>query len=146
MFKIQFITKKLELTKTEAESFWPVYDAHKKAMQEIIKTKMNDEIDDNTIFFQRLLKKKERNLCGNKLMIQNDNPIIIIKKCCENNETCLCLDGTLVNKENLLYDAIEKKMLNHIEILYILPITLKFPFLFKLEFLNKFLYKFFTYI
>lgn len=44
MFKIQFITKKLELTKTEAESFWPVYDAHKKAMQEIIKTKMNDEI------------------------------------------------------------------------------------------------------
>ena len=44
MFKIQFITKKLELTPSEAEAFWPVYEAHKKAMQEIIKTKMNDEI------------------------------------------------------------------------------------------------------
>jgi hypothetical protein len=44
MFKIQFITKNLELTKNEAEGFWPVHEAHKKAMQEIIKTKMNDEI------------------------------------------------------------------------------------------------------
>lgn len=44
MFKIQFITKNLELTTTEAEGFWPVYEAHKKEMQEIIKTKMNDEI------------------------------------------------------------------------------------------------------
>ena len=44
MFKIQFITKNLELNSKEAESFWPVYKAHKKAMQEIIKTKMSDEI------------------------------------------------------------------------------------------------------
>jgi hypothetical protein len=44
MFKIQFITKNLELTTTEAEGFWPVHEAHKKVMQEIIKTKMNDEI------------------------------------------------------------------------------------------------------
>jgi len=44
MFKIQFITKNLELTINEAEEFWPVYEAHKKEMQEIIKTKMNDEI------------------------------------------------------------------------------------------------------
>jgi hypothetical protein len=44
MFKIQFITKNLELTKSEAEAFWPVHEAHKKEMQEIIKTKMNDEI------------------------------------------------------------------------------------------------------
>ena len=44
MFKIQFITKNLELTSKEAEGFWPVHEAHKKEMQEIIKTKMNDEI------------------------------------------------------------------------------------------------------
>lgn len=44
MFKIQFITKNLELTTSEAEGFWPVYEAHKKSIQEIIKTKMNDEI------------------------------------------------------------------------------------------------------
>jgi hypothetical protein len=44
MFKIQFITKNLELNSREAEGFWPVHEAHKKAMQEIIKTKMSDEI------------------------------------------------------------------------------------------------------
>ena len=44
MFKIQFITKNLELTSKEAEGFWPVHEAHKKEMQEIIKTKMSDEI------------------------------------------------------------------------------------------------------
>ena len=44
MFKIQFITKNLELTTSEAEGFWPVYEGHKKSIQEIIKTKMNDEI------------------------------------------------------------------------------------------------------
>lgn len=44
MFKIQFITKNLELNSREAEGFWPVHEAHKKEMQEIIKTKMSDEI------------------------------------------------------------------------------------------------------
>ena len=44
MFKIQFITKNLELNSREAEGFWPVHEAHKKAMQEMIKTKMSDEI------------------------------------------------------------------------------------------------------
>lgn len=44
MFKIQFITKNLELNVREAEGFWPVYEAHNKAMQEIIRTKMSDEI------------------------------------------------------------------------------------------------------
>ena len=44
MFKIQFITKNLKLSSNEAEGFWPVYEAHKRAIQEIIKTKMNDEI------------------------------------------------------------------------------------------------------
>ena len=44
LFKIQFITKNLELTTTEAAAFWPVYEAHKKMIQDIIKTKMNDEI------------------------------------------------------------------------------------------------------
>jgi len=44
IFKIQFITKNLELNVREAEGFWPVYEAHNKAMQEIIRTKMSDEI------------------------------------------------------------------------------------------------------
>ncbi len=44
MFKIQFITEKLALTTSEAEQFWPVYESHKKATQEIIANKSTDEI------------------------------------------------------------------------------------------------------
>lgn len=45
MFKIQFITKKLNLTAAEAQSFWPVYNEHKNAMQAILKEKKDKEID-----------------------------------------------------------------------------------------------------
>lgn len=44
MYKIQFITEKLALTKAEAEQFWPVYEAHKNAMKEIMDNRSNDEI------------------------------------------------------------------------------------------------------
>jgi len=44
MYKIQFITEKLALTKAEAEQFWPVYETHKNAMKEIMDKKLNDEI------------------------------------------------------------------------------------------------------
>ena len=44
VFKIQFITEKLELTPTEAVSFWPVYEEYNKAVKEIAKTKADDEI------------------------------------------------------------------------------------------------------
>ena len=44
MFKIQFITEKLTLTKAEAEQFWPVYEAHKNAMKQIMDNRSNDEI------------------------------------------------------------------------------------------------------
>ena len=45
MFKIQFVTKKLNLTATEAQSFWPVYNEHKNTMQAILKEKKDKEID-----------------------------------------------------------------------------------------------------
>jgi Spy/CpxP family protein refolding chaperone len=38
------IKEKLSLTTNEAEQFWPIYEAHKKAMKEIMQTKSNDEI------------------------------------------------------------------------------------------------------
>jgi hypothetical protein len=44
MFKVDFFTKKLSLTKSEAELFWPVYEAHQKAAKEIMDNKSNDEI------------------------------------------------------------------------------------------------------
>lgn len=44
MYKVQFITERLSLTTAEAELFWPVYESHKKAVQEIIANKSTDEI------------------------------------------------------------------------------------------------------
>ena len=44
MFKIQFITEKLALTTAEAEAFWPIYEAQKKVMKDIVETKSTDEI------------------------------------------------------------------------------------------------------
>lgn len=44
MYKVQFITEHLSLSTAEAEQFWPVYESHKKAVQEIIANKSTDEI------------------------------------------------------------------------------------------------------
>jgi hypothetical protein len=44
MYKIQFVTKKLQLSKEEAEAFWPVYEVNRREMQEIVKLKIGDEI------------------------------------------------------------------------------------------------------
>lgn len=44
LYKVQFITEKLNLTKSESELFWPVYNEHKKAVEAIINSKFNDEI------------------------------------------------------------------------------------------------------
>jgi hypothetical protein len=44
MYKVQFVTKKLQLSKEEAEAFWPVYEANRREVQEIVKTKIGDEI------------------------------------------------------------------------------------------------------
>jgi hypothetical protein len=44
MFKIDFYTKKLALTKEEAELFWPVHETYKNAAKEIMVNKSADEI------------------------------------------------------------------------------------------------------
>lgn len=44
-FRIQFITKKLDLTPAEAEKFWPVYNEQKEASQLLMRTKKEDEIE-----------------------------------------------------------------------------------------------------
>ena len=44
-FRIQFITKKLDLTPTEAEKFWPVYNEQKEASHNLMQTKKEDEIE-----------------------------------------------------------------------------------------------------
>jgi len=45
LFKIQFITKKLDLTPAEAEKFWPVYNEQKDATQRLMQEKKEDEIE-----------------------------------------------------------------------------------------------------
>lgn len=44
LFKIQFITKKLDLTPAEAEKFWPLYNEQKEASQNLMQEKKEDEI------------------------------------------------------------------------------------------------------
>ena len=44
MFKIQFITKNLELTSKEAEGFWPVHEAHKKINTSKSSTLTNEKL------------------------------------------------------------------------------------------------------
>lgn len=44
MYKVQFVTQKLQLTREEAESFWPIYEANRREIQEVIKSKIGDEI------------------------------------------------------------------------------------------------------
>lgn len=43
-FRIQFITKKLDLTPAEAEKFWPVYNEQKDASRNLMQTAKEDEI------------------------------------------------------------------------------------------------------
>jgi hypothetical protein len=45
LFKIQFITKKLDLTPAEAEKFWPLYNEQKDASQKMMQEKKEDEIE-----------------------------------------------------------------------------------------------------
>jgi len=44
-FRIQFITKKLDLTPAEAEKFWPLYNEQKEASRNLMQTKKEDEIE-----------------------------------------------------------------------------------------------------
>ena len=43
-FRIQFITKKLDLTTAEAEKFWPLYNEQKEASLNLMQTAKEDEI------------------------------------------------------------------------------------------------------
>jgi len=45
LFKIQFVTKKLNLTPAEAEKFWPLYNEQKVASQNLMQEKKEDEIE-----------------------------------------------------------------------------------------------------
>jgi hypothetical protein len=58
MFKVQFITEKLNLTKDEAEKFWPVYNEAKNNIDELVKTKADDEIqfEENVLAIKKKLK------------------------------------------------------------------------------------------
>ncbi len=43
-FRIQFISKKLDLTPAEAEKFWPLYNEQKEASRNLMQTAKEDEI------------------------------------------------------------------------------------------------------
>ena len=71
MYKVQFVTKKLQLSKEEAEAFWPVYEANRREMQEIIKSKMGDEI----ALQEAMLNAKKRLKVSLKPVLKTDDRI-----------------------------------------------------------------------
>ena len=71
MFKIQFITKKLDLTKAEAETFWPVYEEHKKAVNEILQSKSEDEI----VFQEAMLNARKKYKNDLKPVLKSDERV-----------------------------------------------------------------------
>ena len=71
VFKIQFITEKLELTPTEAESFWPVYEEYNKAVKEIAKTKSDDEI----LFQEAILVARKKYKTDLKPILKSDERV-----------------------------------------------------------------------
>jgi membrane-associated HD superfamily phosphohydrolase len=44
LLKVNYITKELNLTKEEAEKYWPVYNEYHKNIRAIVEAKNNDEI------------------------------------------------------------------------------------------------------
>lgn len=71
VFKIQFITEKLELTPNEAESFWPVYEEYNKAVKEIAKTKSEDEI----LFQEAILVARKKYKTDLKPILKSDERV-----------------------------------------------------------------------
>jgi len=59
LYKVQFITEKLNLSKSEAEDFWPVYNDHRKAVEAIIANRTGDEIQMEEAML--VAKKKYKN-------------------------------------------------------------------------------------
>jgi len=71
VFKIQFITEKLELTPNEAESFWPVYEEYNKTVKEIAKTKSEDEI----LFQEAILVARKKYKTDLKPILKSDERV-----------------------------------------------------------------------
>ena len=71
VFKIQFITEKLELTPNEAESFWPLYEEYNKAVKEIAKTKSEDEI----LFQEAILVARKKYKTDLKPILKSDERV-----------------------------------------------------------------------
>lgn len=71
MYKIQFITEKLGLSPAEARDFWPVYNEHKLAVDEIVKSKISDEIQ----FQEAMLFAKKKFRSNLKPILKDEDRI-----------------------------------------------------------------------
>lgn len=71
MYKVQFVTQKLKLTKEEAEAFWPVYEANRREMQEIVKSNTGDEI----VLQEAILNSKKKFKTALKPVLKSEDRI-----------------------------------------------------------------------
>lgn len=76
IFRVQFITEKLNLTKGEAEQFWPVYNEAKTNIDELVKIKIADEIE----FEERVLTIKKKLKTELKPILKSDERVNLALK------------------------------------------------------------------
>ena len=64
LIKVNYITKQLNLTKEEAEAYWPVYNEYHKNLRSILESKSGDEIqlEENILMERKKYKNELKNV------------------------------------------------------------------------------------
>ena len=69
--KVAFITERLSLTSSEAQAFWPIYNAHEQNLEEL-KRRERTEIRSRLIDFENLSEKEASDLLQQSLALEKE--------------------------------------------------------------------------
>ena len=69
--KVAFITERLSLSSSEAQDFWPIYNAHEEAL-EGLKRRERTEIRSNMMDFQNLSEKEAAALLQQSIALEKE--------------------------------------------------------------------------
>ena len=69
--KVAFITERLSLNSSEAQDFWPIYNAHEEALEDL-KRRERTEIRSNMMDFQNLSEKEAAALLQQSIALEKE--------------------------------------------------------------------------
>lgn len=69
--KVAFITERLSLSSSEAQDFWPIYNAHEEALEDL-KRRERTEIRSNMMDFQNLSEKEAAALLQQSISLEKE--------------------------------------------------------------------------